>query len=167
MPGRRDDARVDPRRALVPSVLDRLLDDDPEVKNEPASAGRPLLRDLRQAVRRDIEKLLNSRRRPLSCPKGEIERSVLDYGVPDLTGADLASPSAREEFMRLVEAVIRRAEPRFQQVRVVPLDEEEPLERTLRFRIEAQLMAEPAPEPVVFASELEPVTRVLEVEPGS
>lgn len=168
MPARKDNPHVGPKRTLVASVLDRLLDDDPDVSTEPASTARPLLRDLRRAVQRDMENLLNARRRPLSWPKeeGELERSVLDYGIPDLTGANLASQEAREAFLRLVESVIRRTEPRLQQVRVVPVEKDEPVERTLRFRIEAQLIAEPAPEPVVFESELEPVSRTLKVEAG-
>jgi type VI secretion system protein ImpF len=38
------------------------------------------------------------------------------------------------------------------------LDNAEPLDRTLRFRIDATLYAEPAPEPVVFDSSLQPAT---------
>ncbi len=37
-----------------------------------------------------------------------------------------------------------------------PLTGAEPLDRTLRFRIEALLRVEPAPEPVAFDSTLEP-----------
>ena len=166
MAGRKDDGRVGPQRALVASVLDRLLDDHPGAASEPA-ATRPLLEDIRNAVRRDLEKLLNSRRRLIPSEEGEPElgSSVLEYGIPDLTGANLASPEKRESFLQTIEEVIRRAEPRLRQVHVVPPDEEEPLERALRFRIEAELIAEPAPEPVVFESELEPVSRTLSVEP--
>lgn len=157
-------ARVDPQRALVPSVLDRLLDDDPGVTSEPQT-GRPL-RELRKAVRRDLEQLLNTRRRPVAWPEelAELERSLVNYGIPDVSGAAFASQRAREEFLRAIEAVIRRAEPRFASVRVVPLDKEEPLDRTLRFRIDGQLRAEPAPEPVAFDSELQPVSRAVEVK---
>lgn len=168
MAKRKDEGRVGPRRTLVASVLDRLLDDHPDAAGESAAA-RPLLDDIRAAVRRDLENLLNSRRR-LRAPAedgSELERSVLEYGIPDLTGAGLGSSEKRESFLQMVEEVIRRCEPRLQQVHVVPLDEEEPLERALRFRIEAELIAEPAPEPIVFESELEPVSRTLAVEPGS
>jgi type VI secretion system protein ImpF len=36
-------------------------------------------------------------------------------------------------------------------------------DRTLRFRIDAMLYAEPAPEPVIFDSELEPLTNSFSV----
>jgi type VI secretion system protein ImpF len=159
-------ARTDPDKAIVASVLDRLLDDDPEVKSEPPRAARPVLRELRASVCRDLEDLLNTRLRPLSWPEEltELDRSLLAYGIPDMTGANLASPRAREEFLRLVEAVIRRCETRFKSVKVVALETGEPLDRTLRFRVEALLHADPAPEPVVFDSTLEPVTRSFEVQ---
>jgi type VI secretion system protein ImpF len=40
------------------------------------------------------------------------------------------------------------------------------LDRTLRFRIDALLYAEPAPEPVVFDSQLEPSSATIEIKPG-
>jgi type VI secretion system protein ImpF len=40
----------------------------------------------------------------------------------------------------------------------------DPLDRTLRFRINAMLRAEPAPEPVVFDSALQPTTGNVEVK---
>lgn len=158
-------ARIDPERTIVASVLDRLLDDDPDVSTEPARGSRPLLRDLRASVRRDMENLLNTRLRPLSWPAdlAELDRSLLAYGVPDMTGANLASKRAREEFLRLIEDVLRKGEPRFKTVKVIPLGDDEPLDRTLRFRIEALLHAEPAPEPVTFDSMLEPVSRTFEI----
>jgi type VI secretion system protein ImpF len=89
----------------------------------------------------------------------EIERSILAYGVPDLTGANLSNARAREEFLRSIESVIRGCEPRFKSVRVAAVENTDPLDRTLRFRIDALLYADPAPEAMVFDSHLEPVTR--------
>ena len=42
----------------------------------------------------------------------------------------------------------------------------DPLDRALRFRIDALLHADPAPEPVVFDSELKPLTASFEVKGG-
>ena len=42
-----------------------------------------------------------------------------------------------------------------------------PLDRTLRFRIDGLLRAEPAPEPVVFDSALQPATGNVEVKGAS
>lgn len=159
-------ARIDPDRQLVASILDRLIDEDPEARQEPNAGRRPLLRDLRLAVRRDLENLLNTRRTMLLLADelDEVERSIFAYGVPDLTGANLSSKTARAQFLKQVESVIRRYEPRFKTVKVIHTESEDPLDRTLRFRIEALLWAEPAPELVTFDSELEPVRRTFEVQ---
>jgi type VI secretion system protein ImpF len=42
----------------------------------------------------------------------------------------------------------------------------EPGDRTLRFRIDALLRADPSPEPVVFDSTLEPATHTFAVQGG-
>lgn len=158
--------RIDRDQPLLASVLDRLLDDDPTRRRESPKSLSQLLRDLKQSVRRDLENLLNTRWRPAAWPAelAELERSLVNYGIPDITGQDLGSAPGREEFRRAIEAVIRRCEPRFKNVRVEMLDNAEPLDRTLRFRIDALLYAEPAPEPVVFDSAFEPSTGNVEVK---
>jgi type VI secretion system protein ImpF len=162
-------AKIQADQPLVPSVLDRLLDDEPEVKREPGRSQHQVLRDMKQAVRRDLENLLNTRRRCLAWPVNlkELEKSLVNYGIPDFTGANMGSGQDREQFRRLLEIVIRNHEPRFKSVKVRLLDNAEPLDRTLRFRIDALLYADPAPEPVVFDSALEPGTGSFQVKGGS
>jgi type VI secretion system protein ImpF len=159
-------ARNEPNEPVELSVLDRLLDDEPETSREAPRSVRQSLRDLRAAVRRDLENLLNTRQRWRGWPKelDELDRSLLNYGMQDLTGATLASVKSRGEFLRGIEAVIRRCEPRFKNVRVLPHEEGESIDRTLRFRIEAMLQVDPVPEAVVFDSHLEPVSRAMKLD---
>jgi type VI secretion system protein ImpF len=159
-------ARVRPNQQLVPSVLDRLLDDDPEVSREPPSSRNQVLRELKMAVRRDLENLLNTRVRCLIPPSQckELKQSLVNYGIPDITGANLGSGQDREEFCRLLQNIIRQYEPRFKSVTVKPATSTESQDRTFRFRIDALLIAEPAPEPIVFDSELRPGTETFEVK---
>jgi type VI secretion system protein ImpF len=154
---------------LVPSLLDRLLDDDPAATRDAPRARSQVLSELKQSVRRDLENLLNSRWRCEALPddQDELPLSLVNYGIPDITGASLGSAANREQFRQVIERVIRHFEPRFQQVTVEMLENAEPLDRALRFRIEALLYAEPAPEPVVFDSALQPATGNVEVKgPG-
>ncbi len=162
-------AEISSRQTLLPSVLDRLLDENPGTTREVARSRTQVLRELKQSVRRDLENLLNTRWRPTAWPPDltELDRSLVGYGIPDITAAELGSPGAREEFRRTVEAVIRRFEPRFKSVRVAMRGNLEPLDRTLRFRIDAVLYAEPAPEPVSFDSAVEPATGNVEVKGAS
>jgi type VI secretion system protein ImpF len=162
-------ARIKPEQPLVVSVLDRLLDHEPGVSTEPAKGRVQVLRELKRSVRRDLENLLNTRARCLAWPPGlkELKQSLVNYGLSDFTGADLGTSKEREQFCGIVQAVIRQHEPRFKSVRVQLLDGAEPLDRTLRFRIDALLRAEPAPEPVVFDSVLKPATGAFEVKGGA
>jgi type VI secretion system protein ImpF len=162
-------AKLGAEQPLVASVLDRLLDDEPGVKREAPRSRSQQLRELEQAVRRDLENLLNSRVRCLDWPAGleELKTSLVSYGLPDFTGASTGSAQERQELGRLLQTIIRRFDPRFKSVKVQVLDNAEPLDRTLRFRIEGLLHAEPAPEPVAFDSILRPVSGDFEVRGAS
>lgn len=115
---------------------------------------------LRRAVRRDLEALLNARRRFRSTPARltALKTSPLAFGIPDYTAGTFADPRQRERLRREIEETIRRFEPRFQTVRVTLLNAKDTLDATLRLRIEALLHAEPAPEPVAFDTEVETST---------
>jgi type VI secretion system protein ImpF len=158
-------ARNDAKKPLMPSLLDRLIDRAPEAATEAWSASYHDLAEMRDAVRRDLENLLNTRRRELVWPAGthEWNASVLAYGVPDVTGRHLGSASSRTAFLRSIEELIRRFEPRFKKIRVVPRSSSDALDRTLRFSVEAEVFAEPAPEPITFETVVEPVTRTMKV----
>jgi len=151
---------VPANQPLVPSVLDRLIDREPGNTREVAKQRYQVLREMKQSVRRDLENLLNTRLRSRRWPLefDELKQSLVAYGMPDLAGASLASDDARREFLREVEDTIIRFEPRFLSVSISPLDVTDRLDRSLRFRIDAQLRCEPAPEPVTYESSFEPTS---------
>jgi type VI secretion system protein ImpF len=155
---------TNPEVAFLPSVLDRLLDDDANgASGRPRSRAQQLL-ELRNAVRRDLEALLNAHQPWLVPPAGltELPKSLLEYGIPDFLTLNAVAESAREQFRASVEDAIRRFEPRFKMVRVT-LVEDSAADRTLRFRIEALMYAEPAPERVSFDSLLDPSSQSFSV----
>ncbi|WP_144299530.1 type VI secretion system baseplate subunit TssE [Elioraea rosea] len=134
------------------SVLDRLLDADPErVLDQPLGAAETLAA-LRRAARRDLEALLNARQRWRSWPVQltELAVSPLNYGVPDFTSGYFASEERREGFRRAVEAAIAAFEPRLKAVKVSLVPGVDETDRTLRLRVEALMLADPEPEPVSF-----------------
>jgi type VI secretion system protein ImpF len=145
-------ARLDYDVNIVPSVLDRLLDDEPQVSKEPATSRTQDVRALERAVGRDVEALLNSRQETLEeLPSEfvEVNRSLVTYGLPDLTSLSLLSQDDRNRIRRAVEQAITVFEPRLQSVRVA-LEAPRQHDRGLRFRIDALLRVDPAPEPVTF-----------------
>jgi type VI secretion system protein ImpF len=156
----------DKERNLRESVLDRLFDEDPSVTVDTEKTRLRKLKDLRSSVRRDLENLLNSRYRIISPPEDlkEVETSLLNYGLPDLATVNMLDVTKRREFTRQIENIIRTFEPRFKSVTVRHLENGEKQDRTLRFRIDAVMYADPAPEVVVFDSVLEPVLRAVTVE---
>ena len=162
-------ARVREDQPLLMSILDRLLDDDPQTQQELPKSRSQILRDLKNAVGRDLENLLNTRWRCVNWPPNldELEVSLVNYGIPDFTGTNMSLPSERQELCRLIEEVIRRYEPRFKSVKVLLRENRDDFDRTLRFRIDAVLYAEPAPEPVVFDSMLEPSSANFHVKMGA
>ena len=78
-PRRRTMARIDEEIRINLSVLDRLVDFEPDVKTEPPASRSKALRQLKQALKRDLEWLLNTRRRsrcPRSCRSGRLPPRV-------------------------------------------------------------------------------------------
>ncbi len=153
-------AKISEEQQLVPSVLDRLLDDEPGNRRETSKSRNQVLRELKQSVSRDLENLLNTRWRCTRWPPDleDVEESLANYGIPDFAGVNMGSAESREQLRRTVEQVIRKFEPRFKRVQVTLRGNADETDRTLRLRIDALLYAEPAPEPVVFDSQLEPVS---------
>ena len=162
-------AKIHRDQPLIPSVLDRLIDHEPGNQREVARSRGQILRDLKASVRNDLEKLLNSRWRCVSWPADldQLDLSLVNYGIPDFTGASMGQASQREKLRNVMEQVIRKFEPRFKSVSVKIRENADPSDRTLRLRIDAVLYAEPAPEPVVFDSQLAPASATFEITTGA
>lgn len=158
--------RVDKKKELRPSILDRLLDDEPHIQVEADKNRHQHLRELRNSVKRDLENLLNTRYRMVEPPEefSQLELSLLNYGLPDLATVNVADIEKKRNFTRHLEKILRDYEPRFKTVKVNHIDNKDNTDRTLRFRIDATLYADPAPEIVVFDSILDPVSRTVNVE---
>jgi len=150
--------RIDNRSPLsVPSVLDRLLDDNPKEQVESPSAMYFDLRRFKQVVARDLEALLNSRCIDLN---EEIERypyareSVINYGIIDLSSLSLLDPTDRARLQDKIRITLERHEPRLSKIRVV-LDQPKELERMLRFRVDAVLKVHPNKPAITFDATLQ------------
>ncbi len=159
-------ARVDKKKKLRPSILDRLFDDEPGNQSEIDLGQHQKLKQLRASVRRDLENLMNARFRVMEPAEEyvELEKSLLNYGLPDLATVNITDIEKRKEFTSKMEKILREFEPRFKEVNVSYLENNDNTDRTLRFRIDATLYADPSPEVVVFDSILEPVTRSISIE---
>lgn len=139
------------------SVLDRLIDQEPESKAENLLSRAQSLRLLRASVRRDLEWLLNSRRIAEAPDEGlkDVNRSVYVYGLPDLSTLTMATAADRSRLTRQILTTINLFEPRLSNVRLVMIETEDPGKKDVRLRIEAMLKIDPVPEPISFDSVIE------------
>jgi type VI secretion system protein ImpF len=157
-------SRIDNEIRITPSVLDRLLDDRPEEKREAPASRQASLRLLKQAVKRDLEWLLNTRvdASPPSEELPEVSRSLVFFGLPDFTSWNVRGGADQETLRRTIEEAVAKFEPRLEGV-VVTLESMSDVDRTVRFKIDGRLRVEPAPEPVTFDSVLQLGNREFEL----
>jgi len=132
------------------SLLDRLIDQEPEVSFEPVQFRLLDMRRIKAFVIRDLETLLNTRRIIYPPPAEFIElgKSVLVYGLKDFTSQSTRSTGLRKALRQDIERTIARFEPRLKNVKI-HLDSDSS-GNSLRFRINALLVIEPETEPVQF-----------------
>lgn len=138
------------------SLLDRLSE---ERGAEPGMAA------LREGLRRDLEAMLNSRRHLLSWPPSldELDRSLLDYGLDDLTNEGLESPDFRARFVESVERQLRRLEPRIGRFEVTVLPNRDEIDATLRFRVTGTVTLGREKQELSFDSHVDPVRARLAI----
>lgn len=143
-------AELTPQERLQPSLFDRLTDLEPAKRDERRVERVVTGAQLRESVTRDIAALLN-------CTRAwneedleglpQVRNSVLNYGIPDLAGMALSTIDTGG-----LQAQIRTAlldfEPRLigSTVQVTAaIDDTRMDSRSLSFRIEAQMWAQPIP----------------------
>jgi len=153
-------------RTVQWSVLDRLIDANPDNAVEPPLTWAQSVRELKRGLRRDLEWLLNTRRIVVPAPAGmtELEQSLYHYGLPDITSASSESTDTRNWLRRQVEETIRVFEPRLTDVHVSVEAVGDLARREVRFVVEALLQMEPSPGQVVFDTVLEISSATFEVK---
>jgi type VI secretion system protein ImpF len=159
----------DSRRTTQTATLNRILLDEVfgdaihKMRKPSPSAGS--IREMKAAISRDIEALLNTRRELLlgADPEfKEVGNSLLMFGLPDFTSYSLLNSDHRKSIRRAVEEALAKFEPRLKSVRVT-LEPTKPLDPLLHFRIDALLRIEPLPQPVTFDAALQLGTNAYRV----
>lgn len=141
---------------LQTSLLDRLMDREPGVSHEPVQSRYATISQIRDSVIRDLENLLNTRRNIIEAPEAyeQVNTSVYTYGLRDFTSLSPRSPSVRLQIRQEIERTIALFEPRLRSVSI-RIDGAETIDRSLRFRISALLVADPVTEPITFDTYLD------------
>lgn len=159
------------RDRLQPALLDRLTDDDPLSQVE-SPEQRVLNRTrMREAVLRDLGWLFNTTAMPVV--KGglddfpEVARSVLNYGLPALSGTTTSSldPVALEvQVRRAIMAHEPRILPDTLQVQTVVLEDQLDHHNQVSFLISGQLWAQPVPLELMLHTDLDLETGRVEIK---
>lgn len=141
---------------MTQSLFDRLVQDDVTTRGRNVD---------RNSVSRDLEHLLNTRSEgarliPDAFP--ECRKSLLTFGIPDFSSYSLLSPQDRDRIRRALEQAIALHEARLSRVRIT-LEPPQPLERSLRFRVDALLELGQDREKVQFDAVLQLSTQVYQV----
>lgn len=148
-----------PRQTLVASsLLDRLMDDQPQHAEEASTETLYDVSRYKQAVARDLESLLNTRCAytddELLEPFPRSRDSLLGYGIMDLSSLSLLNPEHRMHLRDGIRRTIERHEPRLAKVRV-NLEVSREQHQMVRFRVDALLRVHPSRPPVTFDAMLQ------------
>jgi type VI secretion system protein ImpF len=151
----------------VLSLVDRLMDLDPDTRREVRTDPWEEMRQFKAALCRDLAALLNTRRAEEDFPPRfeEATNSLLSFGVADFTSYDLKNGMEQERLRRSIERAVRQFEPRLASVRV-SVEEPDPLKPVLQFQIEAVLRMDASGEPVIFDVRLQRESRRIAVSGG-
>ena len=146
---------------LQPALLDRLTDDDRDKKTEPRDQRAMSKTRMRAAVLRDLAWLFNATQQASDVdwnPYPHAQRSVLNFGLPALSGKTASSVDV-PELERMVRQAIIDHEPRIlaatlqvEATSAAPLMERHNL---LSFRITGQLWAQPMPLELMLQTDID------------
>ena len=156
-PGKLPSGALPPER-LQPCLLDRLIDDNPDVRDDEGrtAGGRGVsMPRYREGVLRDLRWLLNTK---CHLPSEIINdfrwaaRSVFNYGMPDPAGRVVSEETTSELEEQLREAILRfepRILPHSLEVRTLTAEEMNKTDtpNAVGFEINGDLWAAPLPEP--------------------
>lgn len=153
-------AELTPSERLQPSLLDRLTDDEPEQSVESRDRRVLSLDKIRVCVLRDLQWLLNASNMDQVDDLEEypqVQNSVLNYGIPDLTGLTASSVPVAELERRIRDA-IWRFEPRILRhtLRVTArLYGNQSNNNALVFEIAGEMWAQPLPLQLYMRTEVD------------
>jgi len=148
------------KERLQPSLLDRLTDLQPDKSKESTSQQSMSQKEFKEAVIRDLGWLLNSVALEVCVDLDaypEVKRSVINYGLPDLSGHTASTIDTRS-VEKSIKQAIHQFEPRIIRNSLevnVHSDPSAMSHNSLVFEISAAVFGQPSPFQVVLKSELD------------
>ena len=153
-------AELNPRDRLQPFLLDRLTDDQSDQSKESRDKHVFSPRQLKGALMRDLAWLLNS---PAPIESDGITEfpnvaaSVLNYGIPDLTGntaSGISGTHLEKAILRAIQTFEPRMDPRSLSVRLLSEgDTDSP--NTIALEIRGEITANQLADPLYVKTEVD------------
>ena len=164
-------AELTTQERLQPSLLDRLTDDEPGKSDESREKRVISANRLRECVTRDMSWLLNCVNLGADeelAKYPEVARSVLNFGIPDLTGMALSGMDG-SVLQRQIRDAIVAFEPRLtaSTLRVTVNANTGRMDRqSLVFNIESEMWAQPIPLNLYLKTEVDLESGAFHVTEG-
>lgn len=162
-------AELSLKERLQPSLLDRLTDLEPDRKMESREHRVLSIKQLKQSVLRDLSWLFNSTAlaavEDLSAYP-EIANSVINYGIPALSGLNLSNINI-QKLQRQIRQAIIDFEPRIiaNTLKIeVMADPQQMSHVAICFNIEGDLWAQPLPVRLYIRSDIDLETGEVDIK---
>lgn len=158
---RKDQSTLNVRDKLQPSLLDRLMDNEPGKSQESANQRLISHTTLRRHVLRDLQWLFNTINNEAQhdlVPFNQVRRSVLNFGVAPLAGQRMSDIEWHDIQRKLTEAIINfepRILPQGLQVRCISDTRSLNLHNVLSIEIKGRLWCVPYPLEFLFRTDVD------------
>lgn len=158
---RKDQSTLNVRDKLQPSLLDRLMDDEPGKSQETANQRLISHSTLRRHVLRDLQWLFNTINNEAQhdlTPFSQVRRSVLNFGVAPLAGQRMSDIEWHDIQRKLTEAIVNfepRILPQGLQVRCISDTRSLDLHNVLSIEIKGRLWCVPYPLEFLFRTDVD------------
>ena len=163
-------AELTAQERLQPALLDRLVDEEPDKKQEARDDRLITKNRLRRAVLRDLGWLFNSCRPGRSEELADyeyVQRSVLNYGLPALSG-ETASTLDLFGIEQNIRQAILDFEPRIMaetlEVQALALDSILDQHNIVSIQIRGNLWAQPMPLELLLRTDVDLETGAVEIK---
>lgn len=156
-----------PEACLVPTLLERLRDNEPGKRSESESTCMVTRTQMREIIRESLVTLFNTTNLENEIPDRctQALSSVINYGIPPLAGG-FTSDLRWQEVERILRRAILRFEPRIMpdSLRIAPPHDsgDHHTGNTLSFTIHAMIHMEPYPLPFTLMSDVDLETNSVE-----
>jgi type VI secretion system protein ImpF len=158
-----------PQERLQPALLDRLTDDEPTTTQEPPERRVMSKSRLRQAVLRDLAWLFNATKPAVDddlLESAHIQRSVLNFGLPALSGRAASSLDVTDLERTIRQAIVDfepRILPATLEVKALALASALDHHNVIGVQIRGELWAQPVPLELLVRTEIDLETGRVEI----